>query len=590
MGLLSISSIFTPASAQQWLSSFLTNAATVGLSTTAWQSGGITRTVFSILSTLMSGEDALVSMAAQGGFLDFAATGTVTYTAPNGQTVTQFVTPDPSQPSQWPTPGVQPPAGWLDFLADSTYNVQRIGAQGASGTLYLLNTGSPSSAYPTGTYHVADGSGNTYSNTSSLTIASSVTTVGGTITGASSPGLITITTSGAHGLTSGAIVGIGGVQGNAAANGIWQITVTGANTFTLIGSSGNGVYVSGGLVYTSLQQAAFAADVLPPLGPINVAAGTITQPVTSVIGVYVGNPFTFFGQNIENNVKLAARCRLKTQSASPNGPLGAYAYFALSASQFLSGQVLGGVQEPTNQSLLLGGAVTQALVAFNTANGTVTTTVANGSGAVAGAVNLPVSAATNASPIVLTVSSTTGLTTGMNAKITGVQGNTAANGYWPITVVNGTQISLQGSTGSGTYTSGGIVEAGDLGLVDSVIQANCVPNGTTATTQSASPQTVTVAATVYVPAAQASAALAAVAGALTAYQATIPIGGFTTGVPTPGTLPYNEVLGIITSAAPYIRTASLTLNGGTSDVSVGSSSVVVFGPIPLSGGISIQTF
>ena len=38
----------------------------------------------------------------------------------------------------------------------------------------------------------------------------------------------------------------------------------------------------------------------------------------------------------------------------------------------------------------------------------------------------------------------------------GVQGNTAANGNWQITVVDATHFQLVGSTGSGTYTSGGL--------------------------------------------------------------------------------------------------------------------------------------
>ena len=590
LNLLNFSNVITPATAQQWLASFLSNAATVGLSTTAWQSGGVARTILALLSNMMSGEDALVSIAAQGGFLDFAATGTVTFTGPTGQSVTQYVTPDPSIPAQWPTPGVQPLPGWLDFLADSTFNVQRILAQACTGNLTFANTsGTPSSAYGPLNYHVADTNGFTYSNAASLTIAAS-TVIGTTITAATNANPIQITTSTAHGLATGAVVFVAGVLGNTAANGFWVANVTGANTFQLNNSIGNGAYTSGGKVYTT-QNAQFAADLLPPIGPINTGAGLIAQPVTTLIGVSCSNLGTFVGQNVESNTRVASRCRLKVQSLSPNGPAGAYAFFALSAAQLLTGQILGGVQEASAQTLM-SQTVTQATVAVNTTNGIVTATVANAIGAVLGATGLQVTGATNATPIVLTVSSTAALSSGMNCKVSGVQGNTSANGYWTLTVVDGTHISLNGSAGNATYVSGGVVEGGDLGLVDSVIQANCVPDGVTAITQSAIAQNVVLAATVYVPASQAAAAVSAVSSALAAYFAAIPIGGFVSGVPTPNSIPFNEVLGVIEGAASYIRSATLTLNGTTNDVAMAPQNVAVlqYAGGTAATGIIVSTF
>lgn len=67
-----------------------------------------------------------------------------------------------------------------------------------------------------------------------------------------------------------------------------------------------------------------------------------------------------------------------------------------------------------------------------------------------------VSAATNASPIQITTA-THGLTTGQTVTISGVNGNTAANGTYKITVVNNTTFTLDGTTGNGAYTSGGTV-------------------------------------------------------------------------------------------------------------------------------------
>src|SRR5207249_4776576 len=48
-----------------------------------------------------------------------------------------------------------------------------------------------------------------------------------------------------------------------------------------------------------------------------------------------------------------------------------------------------------------------------------------------------------------------GLTTGTQVTITGVQGNTAANGTWTITVIDADTFSLNGSAGNGAYTTGG---------------------------------------------------------------------------------------------------------------------------------------
>ena len=62
-------------------------------------------------------------------------------------------------------------------------------------------------------------------------------------------------------------------------------------------------------------------------------------------------------------------------------------------------------------------------------------------------------------PIVVTVSSLTGtsLQQGHTVHITGVGGNTAANGTHVVEVLDATHISLTGKTGNGTYTSGGVV-------------------------------------------------------------------------------------------------------------------------------------
>ncbi len=68
-----------------------------------------------------------------------------------------------------------------------------------------------------------------------------------------------------------------------------------------------------------------------------------------------------------------------------------------------------------------------------------------------------VSGATNASPIAITTTANHGLTTGTVVTITGVVGNTAANGTYTMTSTGLNTFTLNGTTGDGAYSSGGTV-------------------------------------------------------------------------------------------------------------------------------------
>lgn len=74
-----------------------------------------------------------------------------------------------------------------------------------------------------------------------------------------------------------------------------------------------------------------------------------------------------------------------------------------------------------------------------------------------GAVSISGAANNGSGLIRLTVTSTSGWTTGDVKTISAVGGVTNANGTFTITVIDGTHIDLQGSTFAGVYTSGGIV-------------------------------------------------------------------------------------------------------------------------------------
>jgi hypothetical protein len=68
---------------------------------------------------------------------------------------------------------------------------------------------------------------------------------------------------------------------------------------------------------------------------------------------------------------------------------------------------------------------------------------------------LPVGYASYTAPISIGTAAGHGLATGDRVIISGVLGNTAANGAWTITVTDPTHFTLNGSSGNGDYTAGG---------------------------------------------------------------------------------------------------------------------------------------
>lgn len=77
-----------------------------------------------------------------------------------------------------------------------------------------------------------------------------------------------------------------------------------------------------------------------------------------------------------------------------------------------------------------------------------------------------ISAATDASPIVLTVDDSTGFSTNDGATVDGVSGPTGRiNGKWYISV-SGSSVTLNGSVAAGTYSSGGTLTRSDEDFVE----------------------------------------------------------------------------------------------------------------------------
>jgi hypothetical protein len=217
-----------------------------------------------------------------------------------------------------------------------------------------------------------------------------------TIQNAINAGPIAITTDFAHGLINGQAIRVSGVQGNSAANGIFNVTVTGTNTFTLNGSTGNGDYVAS--VGDSWQL---------------VTGGAVTGATNAgPIEINTGTPH---GLNTGDRVRIA---NVLGNSAA-NGD---WKVTRTSATTFtLDGSVGNADYVPS---------------------GFDSWTKITGSG---------ISAASTSSPISITTDTPHGLITGARVRVSGVQGNTAANGDFTVTVTGPNTFTLDGSGGNNAY-------------------------------------------------------------------------------------------------------------------------------------------
>jgi hypothetical protein len=557
-----------------WLGKMLYIAGRVKLPTTSWQPGDPERTILAIEAVTFSQSDAQISIIAQGGFLQTAASGSVTYVTINGTTVTVPVTPDPSNVAQNPTGA----PGWLDELTESTYDVERLAATFAAGPLAIANTTAFSKGpYAAGGYHVASViNGATYHNVDDgVTIPSSVIAgSGGTVVSVSpSATTTTIGTMAAHGLSVGQSVYIvipisSGISGLA---GQFAIVTAATSTTFQVSVPSSGTYVGGGTVYLCTVLA-MVADVSGTGS--NAPPGAASQAVTQLAGVVLANIVGWSGSNWESNVALADRAQLSLAKASPNGAAQSYVYYARSAAQLLL--------EASPPYVLTNGPVNATEFA-NPGTGVVTTMVASatpassvlGEAVTPGCSQLPIASVSNANPCVIVCAGATSLSPAqtMTVTISGVLGTVGVNGSFLGTYVGPNSFSIPiDTTSAGAYTGGGSVEGGDLGQIDALIQANVVPSGETAITVSARALPIAVVATVVVPQAYVAAYRIAVLQQLQAQIASYDVGGNAPQFE----VSYNDIVGaleeagvLVLGAASYVRQIQrLSLNGGGVGVGV----------------------
>lgn len=365
---LSLPNLTNPPTAEDWNDTQLAIGARLGLPTTSWGQGSIERTLINMFSILLQQGDVANSIFALAGFLDFAATGFVTFVDTNGATVTLLVTPDPSIPSQNPTGAL----GWLDVLAKNVFDVLRILRTFAGGTLAIVNTsGVTYGPFTPGTYHVTQpnaAGAPGYSNVHDLTIPPSASVA---VTGTSINGGAIQVTAVAHGASVGDAVYLDAVGGTIEADGPWFVAVVvDADNLVLQGSTFANAWTSGGTLYLPTV-ATTTADV-PGTASNATARNLVTHPVTSLIGILIGNVDAWLASDTEGNVALANRCRAKLASITTSGPKGAIIYYALTAAQ------LGPTLTPPQP---LATTITRALVALDFTTGTTIVTMANQAGA-----------------------------------------------------------------------------------------------------------------------------------------------------------------------------------------------------------------
>lgn len=145
---LTLSQVLSVATIAQWEAQLLSYASGLGLTATAWQPGGIARTIFAVFARALNSEDQVTYDIAAGGFLDTASA----------------ITPEGGP-------------GWLDLVAQYNFAVTREPATQGSSTVTITNTGAPIGPLPVGTYHLQASSGNTYRNSTAITLATGATTM-----------------------------------------------------------------------------------------------------------------------------------------------------------------------------------------------------------------------------------------------------------------------------------------------------------------------------------------------------------------------------------------------------------------------------
>lgn len=322
----------------------------------------------------------------------------------------------------------QPPAAGAVFLPLGFTPVL-----GISGSLTI-----GSYTVPTDKYRVIQEVGSGYGSVRSLDgieiDATEVQSGTKSISSSTNASPIVITTSTTHLFKVGQQVVVSGHATNTNANGTWTVSAVSSNTITLSGSTGNGVGGATGSVYLySPVTISYTYNDVPRSVQAQIESWRLLT--TDVLAHH--------GRQV--NLKIYAAVILRP------------------------GYTIASVQTAVNN------AVTLFLDALGFGATVQVSDLLNTIGDVTGidAVRLltsddmtarTVTAATNASPIVVTTSTNHGLSVGDLVIIDGALGNTAANGTWIASAVTSNTVTLLDSVGNGAWTSGGRLVPANFGV------------------------------------------------------------------------------------------------------------------------------
>lgn len=271
--------------------------------------------------------------------------------------------------------------------------------------------------------------------------------------------------------------------------------------------------------------APFQADIAGKSS--SAGPGSITQLVTTLLGVTVTNPAAFVGTNAESNAALVARCRAKLGSLSPLGPRSAYDY--VSKTIPLPSPIValssGLLTTPVNP-------VTRTKQIVNLGTGTVQNYVASAAGAYTspnlytGSANESITGVTNANPAQITVTAH-GYASGDTIYISGTGLTNLDGKAFTITVTGANTFTVPTASG-GTSSTGSAYRQSDMDLIDKTVQTYCVPLGITCVNATATANTISITGTLYLKrgaTSTSSKAQSDASAALANYFATLPIGG-----------------------------------------------------------------
>lgn len=254
------------------------------------------------------------------------------------------------------------------------------------------------------------------------------------ITSSTNASPIVLTLPGTHKFQNGQTVVVSGHGTNTAANGTWVVSARDSTHITLTGSTGNGIGgATGTVALVSPTSVGYSYNAVPRETQSAIEGWRLlTTDVVTHAGVPV--PLKVHAAVILNQGVTLASIQSAMQSV---------------VADHLANIDFGGTLQVSDLLNVMGDVLgIDAVRLLNSDDLT----------------SHSISGATNATPIVLTVPSGHGYLANDLVVVSGVTGNTAANGTWVVETVGTTTVTLKNSVGNGAYSSGGTIVKGNFAI------------------------------------------------------------------------------------------------------------------------------